>query len=100
MNYLPHSLVIAGASGFGREVQWLAEQIAQSAGGVPRVECFIDDDLRRVGTLVNGLSVKGLDQALADHPQSALTIAIGSSAVRREIVRRAAARNVRFATLV
>ena len=100
MSTTPQFIVIAGASGFGREVQWLAEQIAESRGGIPLAECFVDDDARRIGTMVNGLRVKTLEQAHADHADAALAIAIGSSALREDVARRAAALGASFVTLV
>lgn len=51
-------LAIFGASGFGREVAWLAE----NAKDAYEIVCFIDDDYKKKGLVINGLSVVDFEQ--------------------------------------
>lgn len=97
---MTREIIICGASGFGREVAWLAEQIAEVSGTGPRVVCFADEDERKSGTTINGYPVRTLAFARHDHPEAALVVGVGSPAVRRQIVGRAAAMGYSFATLI
>jgi sugar O-acyltransferase (sialic acid O-acetyltransferase NeuD family) len=97
---MTEEIIIVGASGFGREVAWLVEQMAESSETGPRVVCFADDDASRSGTQLNGYEIKLLDAARRDHPLAALVIGVGNPRARREIAARAAANGCSFVTLV
>lgn len=80
-------ILIYGAGGFGREVQWLIERINQK-DTVWEIEGYLDDSLEP-GTVVNGYSVLGGADVLRECPEgTAIACAVGPPAVRERIVRR------------
>lgn len=76
---------IYGASGFGREVAWLAEQC-----GV-QVVCFIDDDINKQGKQLNGIPVVRLSEAKEKFPASYVVAGIGNPQVRDAVIKQVAA---------
>lgn len=89
-------LVVYGAGGFAREVCWLAETCAEA--GV--VVAMIDDDPARHGARVNGILVRGLEDARRRFPSARMTIAIGSPQHREAAAARAAAAGFTFASVI
>lgn len=78
-------IVIVGAGGFGREVQWLIERINEKEM-LWKIRGYIDDGLE-VGTQINGYTVLGGIQTLADTKEKiSVVCAIGSAKTRKEIV--------------
>lgn len=80
-------IVIAGAGGFGREVQWLIDRINH---GEKKWELigFIDDAIPS-GTMINNLPVLGNLDYLVTYPDRlAVACAIGASEVRRSVIKR------------
>lgn len=93
-------LLIIGAGGFGREVQWLVERINQKEKTWDLIG-YIDDSVRK-GTIINGLPVLGnLDYLLDVEDKIAVTCAIGSSVVRRKVINRLKSKSqIEFPTLI
>lgn len=78
-------IVIIGAGGFGREVQWLIERINEKKI-LWEIKGYIDDGME-VGTQINGYTVLGGIQTLADTKEKiSVVCAIGSAKTRKEIV--------------
>lgn len=84
-------IVIIGAGGFGREVQWLLERINEQyckEHGEPEwnILGYIDDGVKS-GTQINDLPVLGTTDELADRNEvTAVACAIGSSKVRKRVI--------------
>lgn len=88
-------LIIAGASGFGMEVLWLAERLGRTVAG------FIDDTPEKQGTVVLGTPVLGPIACWRQQAACEFVVAIGSPRGRRSVVE-AMGRDgsPRFATLI
>lgn len=80
-------LVIIGAGGFGREVQWLIERI-NAQEKTWNLVGYIDDGYD-VGTLIDELPVIGNTEYLISYDRPlAVVCAIGSSKTRKKIIER------------
>jgi len=92
-------IAIYGASGFGREVAWLAE--ACSAKDLPlSVVCFIDDDTSKHGKCHNDIPVMGLEEARKRHPEAFVVSGVGGPSVRARLMDKAATAGFSFRTLI
>jgi len=79
-------ILIFGAGGFGREVQWLIERINQKQP-VWKIEGYLDDGVEP-GTEINGYSVVGGMSKLREYDSTmSIVIAIGSAKTREKIVK-------------
>lgn len=77
-------IVIFGAGGFGREVQWLIERINENEDSWI-IKGYIDDG-RMPGEIINGYKVLGGIEYLLNHGgELAVTIAVGSARIRKII---------------
>lgn len=77
-------IIIIGAGGFGREVQWLIEEINEA---IPTYNLigFYDDGVKR-GTSVNGLMVLGgIDDLILSGNHLAVAIAIGNPSIKQQV---------------
>lgn len=80
-------ILIFGAGGFGREVQWLIERINQKEH-VWQIEGYLDDGMEP-GTEINGYKVLGGVEELQRYDNSVSVVcAVGSAKVREKIVSR------------
>lgn len=80
-----NKILIFGAGGFGREVQWLIERINQKKPSWEIVG-YLDDGVEP-GTEVNGYQVLGGIEKLKEYDSSiSVVCAVGSADVRRKIV--------------
>lgn len=80
-------IVIIGAGGFGREVQWLIERINQN-NPTWKILGYLDDGVAP-GTEVNGYKVLGGVEVLEQiNPRPAAVCAIGSAGVREKVIAR------------
>ena len=80
-------IIIIGAGGFGREVQWLIERINQKEKTWDLIG-YIDDKIEE-GTIINGLPILGNLQYLINTEEKiAVICAIGTSETRRKIINR------------
>lgn len=85
---LKKALVIIGAGGFAREVQWLAEEINSC---MPQWELlgFIDDDIRKKGQVINGLPILGDMEWFSEHSEPVnVAFAVGNPSGRKKLVER------------
>ncbi len=95
------NLVIIGASGFGREIAWLVERI-NKIEQTWKIVGFIDDNEKIAGQVINGYTVLGTTQKLAEFKDVYVVCAIGSSKIRKMIVEKVLQINpeLKFATLI
>ena len=94
-------LIIFGASGFGREVSWLAERINR-VSPTWNLLGFMDDNEAIHGTEINGYRVLGGTDAVGNYPDAYFVCAVGASKVREKIIGNMKAINpdIRFATVI
>lgn len=80
-------ILILGAGGFGREIQWLIERINQQ-NPTWRILGYLDDGVEP-GTEINGYKVLGNIGTLNNYDKHiSVVCAIGSSKVREDVVTR------------
>ena len=80
-------ILIFGAGGFGREVQWLIERINQKKP-TWQIEGYLDDGIEP-GTEINGYKVLGGLDKLQEYDRSvAVVCAVGSARIREKIISR------------
>ena len=78
-------IVIIGAGGFGREVQWLIERINEQ-NMTWEIKGYIDDGVE-IGTQINGYTVLGGVQTLLNRKEKiSVVCAIGSAKTRKRII--------------
>jgi sugar O-acyltransferase (sialic acid O-acetyltransferase NeuD family) len=95
-------LLVVGAGGFAREAAETARAIHSVDGSVSLLG-FLDDDPTLHGTTVGGTPVLGPVEAVSDHPDAVVVVAVGrpdAYTVRRELVARLGLPTDRYATLV
>ena len=94
-------LIIFGASGFGREVAWLAERINQ-VEPTWNILGFLDDDDTIQGTSINGYPVLGKTNDAVNFSNAYYVCAVGASRVREKIIHnlKNCLPDIRFATLI
>ena len=88
------SIIIYGASGFGRELAWLAE-VCQA-----KVVCFVDDDLAKQGKDLNGIPVMALVDAGEKFPEAAVVVAVGNPKIREHLAAKVMKTGFGFKTLI
>ena len=85
-------IIIVGAGGFGREVQWLIERINKTCKTWDLLG-FIDDSIAK-GTIINGIPVLGTVKDLIDSKEGiAVACAVGASATRKKIIQQLKSNN-------
>jgi sugar O-acyltransferase (sialic acid O-acetyltransferase NeuD family) len=89
-------IIIYGASGFGREVAWLVQVCEDDK----YVACFIDDDVKKHGTLLNEVPILSLEQALRQHPDGKIVGGVGGPRLRQTLMMRAASHGFNFGTMI
>lgn len=95
----PRQVVIIGAGGFAREVLDVYDACNAAGQGPFDVLGFVADGAT-AGTAVNGKPLLGSLDWLAVHAGVSAICAIGDTATRRDVVRRAAGLGIRFHTVV
>lgn len=86
-------IIIIGAGGFGREVQWLIERINEkekekTGEAAWNILGYVDDGME-AGTMVNDYPVLGgTDDLLKSEKGTAVVCAIGAAAVREKLVKK------------
>ncbi len=95
----PTQIAIYGAGGFAREVAWLAQSCNVDCE-VFEVVCFVDDDERKHGLLLNDIPVMGLAAARSRFPEARMVSGIGSPQVRERLMAKAAAAGFEFETII
>ena len=79
-----NDIYIVGASGFGREVAWLIEEL-----GTWNIAGFIDDNESIQNTIINNIPVIGNTDFLLDMKDNInVVIAIGNPYIREKIVQK------------
>lgn len=80
-------IVIVGAGGFGREVQWLIERINQESVRW-KIAGYIDDAFPK-GTVINGNPVIGSIEFLAEYKENiSVVCAIGNPVTRNVVIQK------------
>ena len=94
-------LIIIGASGFGREVAWLAERI-NAVEPTWNLLGFLDDNIEIRGNDINGYKVIGTTKDCEKHQSAYFVCAIGASKTRQTIIEKIKGINpsIKFATLI
>ena len=92
-------LYIIGAGGFGREVAWLVERINEKEATWD-LKGFIDDNAGRWDSTEDGYPVLGGCDYLMSLGEVYAVCAIGSSKLRRAVVKKLAESAVRFASVI
>lgn len=77
---MTNPLIIVGASGFGKEVAWLAKRLGINIFG------FLDDNESLTGELFYGYPVLGVIDDWANYPNVDFALAIASPRIRKLIV--------------
>ena len=79
-------LIIIGAGDFARETAWAAERSGQW-----NILGFVDDDEKKIGTLIDGCKVLGNIEWLKNYDKEIhVTCAVGTGQVRKKIWERLA----------
>lgn len=96
-------IVIIGAGGFGREVQWLIERINEENPKANRwnIRGYIDDG-KEVGTEINGYRVLGgIDYLKNTKTKLSVVCAIGASKTRKKVIKKISDyQNLEFPNLI
>jgi sugar O-acyltransferase (sialic acid O-acetyltransferase NeuD family) len=82
------NIAIYGAGGFGREVAWLVDTIA-SSGKEIKVVCFIDDNPKITGVIINNIEVMSFDLAVKKYPHCSVVSGIGVPKLRERTMTKA-----------
>ena len=78
-------IVVLGAGGFGREVQWLIERINKNEASW-EISGYIDDGMPK-GTVINGYEVLGGTDILEQYDEPIyVACAVGSAKIRKKII--------------
>ncbi len=93
-------LVIYGASGFAREVAWLAQSCKKNEEPLYAVAGFVDDKPEAQGAELNGIPVMSLTEARQCFPEAHMVVGVGHPGTRQRLVEKAAAEGFSFATLI
>ncbi len=88
-------LLIYGAGGFAREVDWLIE----SSPSIDKCACFIKDDAKP-NEILQDKPVYTLDEASTRYPNAQLVIGIGNPATREILVKKSLEKNLKFRAIV
>ncbi len=94
-------LIIFGASGFGREVAWVAER-QNKVEPTWNILGFMDDDESIQGTKINGYRVLGKTADVGGFPEAYFVVAVGASRTREKIVKNMKVANpsIKFGTVI
>jgi sugar O-acyltransferase (sialic acid O-acetyltransferase NeuD family) len=95
-------LIIFGGGGFAREVAWLVADInrALPMDEIWNVVGFVEHSNERVGQLLNGIPIIGLDERRVNPPDAYAVAAIGATSIRENAVNQAKDLGFKFATLI
>lgn len=88
-------LIVYGASGFGREVAWLAQMC-----GTYEIACFTDDDETKQGSILNDIPVMSLSEGRREFPRARLVGGVGTPGTRQAMMERASEAGFAFETVI
>lgn len=89
-------LAIYGASGFAREVAWLIQTCKDDR----YVVCFIDDDEKKQGMVINNIPVLSLTQLILTYPDVKVVAGVGKPKTREELVKKSAQAGFEFDSVI
>jgi sugar O-acyltransferase (sialic acid O-acetyltransferase NeuD family) len=94
-------LIIIGASGFGREIAWLAERINEKYAEWDIIG-FLDDKEELKDAVIGGYKVLGKVQTANNYHDAYFVCAIGSASVRKKVITKINEMipNAKYATLI
>jgi len=92
-------IAIYGGGGFAREVAWLVEDCSEGSQ-LYEVVCFIDDNVAKHGTKLNGIPVMGLDSARKEFAGAKVVGAVGIPKTRQRLMEKASAAGFEFVTII
>lgn len=94
-------LILVGASGFGREVAWLVERINKD-NQEREIVGFLDDNEELKGEKINGYTVLGNIESVANYKDLYFVCCIGSSRIRKKVIENLKSNypSIKFATLI
>jgi len=95
-----NNLVILGAGGFAREVAWLVADINAARPGSWKIVGFWEHGTERVGQIINGIPVIGVNNVINYLPKLYAVVAIGDPKIKERAVHQAQAMGCQFATLI
>jgi len=93
------SILIYGASGFGREVAWLVES-CQDAGAAYETVGFIDDNSDKLGTVQNDIPVVSISDAKHLYPNAVVVSGIGDPSIRKLLMDKVVCAGFNFVSLI
>ncbi|MDM8553324.1 acetyltransferase [Desulfococcaceae bacterium HSG7] len=92
-------IAIYGASGFGRELAWLIESCAKK-GMNYRIVCFVDDNEKKHGSVLNNISILSLTETKKQYPAVAVVGGIGNPKIRENRMNKAEEEGFVFETVI
>jgi len=95
----PMEIAIYGAGGFGREVAWLIQSCNQNQT-IYKVVCFIDDDEKKQGQVLNTIPVVSLKKAYTSFPFAKVVRAVGNPGISEITLQKAADIGFGFETII
>jgi sugar O-acyltransferase (sialic acid O-acetyltransferase NeuD family) len=95
-----NNLVILGAGGFAREVAWLVADINAARAGSWKIVGFWEHGTERVGQIINGIPVIGVNNVINYLPKLYAVVAIGDPKIKERAVHEAQSMGCQFATLI
>jgi sugar O-acyltransferase (sialic acid O-acetyltransferase NeuD family) len=87
-------IAVFGGGGFAREVAWLAETCGHE------IACFIDDDVKKVGSVLNEIPVVSLEQCATKFPAIRVAVGIGNPHTRKAVMDRVVGRGFEPCSLI
>jgi len=88
-------IAVYGASGFGRELVWLIQDCK-----IYEVVCFIDDNIEKQGSILNGVRIFSLEQAYKKYRNAKIVGGVGIPKIREKLINKAAKLGFNFETII
>lgn len=92
-------IAVYGAGGFGRELAWLIES-CNDVEHCYELVCYIDDDQKLHGSIVNDLPVLDLSQARSAFPGAMIVCGVGTPSTRVIIDNKVRENGFNFETII
>jgi sugar O-acyltransferase (sialic acid O-acetyltransferase NeuD family) len=93
------NVLIYGASGFGREVAWLLEELSKVDKSY-NLLAFIDDDPSKWGKKLNDIPVISIRESSERYSDAFVVGGIGNPSIRKVIIQKASESGFKFGTLI
>jgi len=88
-------IAVYGASGFGRELVWLIQTC-----NTYDVVCFIDDNVKKQGSILNNIPVLSLEQTRKEFPKARVVGGVGIPKTRETLIKKALSFGFDFETII